>query len=60
MHVEHDRTTAPASPPDGGGRRRCGRELYDPSKNGSRCWCSMDVCGNRSKTRAYLCRVVDA
>ncbi|HYN97394.1 MAG TPA: CGNR zinc finger domain-containing protein [Pilimelia sp.] len=32
---------------------RCRVAYYDWSKNGSRLWCSMDLCGNRSKTRAY-------
>jgi predicted RNA-binding Zn ribbon-like protein len=27
--------------------------FYDRSKNRSRHWCSMEVCGNRAKTRAY-------
>jgi predicted RNA-binding Zn ribbon-like protein len=27
--------------------------FYDRSKNHSGRWCSMDVCGNRTKTRAY-------
>ncbi len=27
--------------------------FYDRSKNRSGRWCSMDVCGNRTKTRAY-------
>jgi predicted RNA-binding Zn ribbon-like protein len=31
----------------------CQVVFYDRSKNGSRCWCSMEVCGNRSKIRAY-------
>jgi predicted RNA-binding Zn ribbon-like protein len=31
----------------------CRYVFYDRSKNGSRRWCSMDVCGNRSKTRSY-------
>lgn len=31
----------------------CQRVYYDMSKNGSRRWCSMTACGNRSKTRAY-------
>jgi len=31
----------------------CQQAFYDWSKNGSRCWCSMQTCGNRSKTRAY-------
>ncbi len=35
----------------------CRYVYYDRSKNGSRRWCSMRVCGNRSKTRAYRGRV---
>lgn len=31
----------------------CRYVYFDRSKNASRRWCSMDVCGNRSKTRAY-------
>jgi hypothetical protein len=31
----------------------CQVVFYDRSKNASRCWCSMRVCGNRNKTRAY-------
>lgn len=31
----------------------CAVVFYDRSKNASRCWCSMKVCGNRAKTRAY-------
>jgi predicted RNA-binding Zn ribbon-like protein len=27
--------------------------FHDTSKNQSRQWCSMRVCGNRQKTRAY-------
>jgi predicted RNA-binding Zn ribbon-like protein len=27
--------------------------FYDRSKNRSRRWCSMDVCGNVAKARAY-------
>lgn len=30
--------------------------FYDTSKNRSRQWCSMGVCGNRRKTRAYRAR----
>ncbi|MGC9668064.1 CGNR zinc finger domain-containing protein [Planosporangium sp. 12N6] len=37
--------------------RACRYVYYDRSKNGSRRWCSMEVCGNRSKTRAYRERV---
>jgi predicted RNA-binding Zn ribbon-like protein len=33
--------------------RHCQVAFYDRSKNSSRCWCSMSVCGNRNKTRAY-------
>jgi predicted RNA-binding Zn ribbon-like protein len=35
----------------------CRYVYYDRSKNGSRRWCSMRICGNRSKTRAYRDRV---
>jgi predicted RNA-binding Zn ribbon-like protein len=31
----------------------CRYVYYDRSRNASRRWCSMDVCGNRSKTRTY-------
>jgi len=31
----------------------CRVVYYDRSKNASRRWCSMGVCGNREKTRAY-------
>lgn len=31
----------------------CGWAFYDWSKNRSATWCSMEVCGNRSKARAY-------
>jgi predicted RNA-binding Zn ribbon-like protein len=31
----------------------CRIAYYDRSKNASRCWCSMQLCGNRNKTRAY-------
>jgi predicted RNA-binding Zn ribbon-like protein len=31
----------------------CRYVYYDRSRNGSRRWCSMAVCGNRNKTRAY-------
>jgi predicted RNA-binding Zn ribbon-like protein len=31
----------------------CRLAFYDWSKNASRCWCSMQICGNRSKTKAY-------
>jgi predicted RNA-binding Zn ribbon-like protein len=32
---------------------RCQVAFYDWSKNASRCWCSMQTCGNRNKTKAY-------
>jgi predicted RNA-binding Zn ribbon-like protein len=31
----------------------CRWAFYDQSRNRSRRWCSMEVCGNRSKTRAH-------
>jgi predicted RNA-binding Zn ribbon-like protein len=31
----------------------CRWAFYDTSRNRSRTWCSMDVCGNREKTRRY-------
>src|SRR5688572_16158131 len=31
----------------------CGRAFYDPSRNRSSTWCSMAVCGNRAKARAF-------
>jgi predicted RNA-binding Zn ribbon-like protein len=31
----------------------CQWAFYDASRNRSRRWCSMDVCGNRSKVRAF-------
>jgi predicted RNA-binding Zn ribbon-like protein len=34
----------------------CGWLFYDRSRNGSRSWCDMAVCGNRTKTRAYRAR----
>lgn len=33
--------------------RQCGWLFYDRSKNLSAGWCSMAVCGNRAKNRAY-------
>lgn len=32
---------------------RCRWAFYDATRNRSRTWCSMDVCGNREKTRRY-------
>lgn len=34
----------------------CAWAFYDTSKNRSRTWCSMQVCGNRKKTRDYRAR----
>jgi predicted RNA-binding Zn ribbon-like protein len=34
----------------------CQWAFYDASKNRSRAWCSMEVCGNRQKTRSYRAR----
>jgi predicted RNA-binding Zn ribbon-like protein len=36
----------------------CRVVYYDLSRNSSRRWCSMEVCGNRNKTRAYRQRAV--
>lgn len=35
---------------------RCGWAFYDRTKNRSGTWCSMAVCGNRAKVRAYRAR----
>jgi CGNR zinc finger/Putative stress-induced transcription regulator len=32
---------------------RCGWAFYDHSRNRSSTWCTMKVCGNRAKARAY-------
>lgn len=34
----------------------CQWAFYDRSRNRSRTWCTMEVCGNRAKTRAYRAR----
>ena len=36
--------------------RNCRWSFYDNSKNRSGSWCSMQLCGNRTKTRAYRSR----
>ena len=36
--------------------RNCGWVFYDTSRNRSGSWCSMQLCGNRTKTRAYRSR----
>ena len=33
--------------------RQCSWAFYDKSRNRSAVWCSMQICGNRLKTRAY-------
>jgi predicted RNA-binding Zn ribbon-like protein len=33
--------------------RECGYAFFDRSKNRSATWCSMSICGNRIKNRAY-------
>jgi predicted RNA-binding Zn ribbon-like protein len=35
---------------------RCGWAFYDSSRNRSRTWCAMSVCGNRAKARSYRAR----
>ncbi len=35
---------------------RCRWLFYDQSRNGSRIWCAMDVCGSRAKMRTYRSR----
>ena len=39
------------------GCRRCRYAFYDRSRNRSAAWCSMSICGNRSKNRAYYRRI---
>jgi predicted RNA-binding Zn ribbon-like protein len=34
----------------------CQVAFFDRSKNHSKTWCSMGVCGNRNKTRSYRSR----
>ena len=38
--------------------RNCHWSFYDYSPNRSAAWCSMQLCGNRAKTRAYRRRKV--
>jgi predicted RNA-binding Zn ribbon-like protein len=38
------------------GCRQCGYAVCDRSKNRSAAWCSMSICGNRTKNRAYYRR----
>ena len=37
----------------------CRWAFYDRSRNGSRTWCSMGVCGNRQKARTYRAKQDD-
>ena len=39
--------------------RNCGWGYFDYSRNRSATWCSMSICGNRSKTKAYRRRRVE-
>ena len=34
----------------------CRVAFYDKSRNRSRAWCSMEVCGNREKARSFRAR----
>ncbi len=34
----------------------CRMAFYDQSRNGSRSWCSMEICGNRAKARTFRAR----
>jgi len=34
----------------------CGWAFYDRSRNRSRTWCAMAICGNRAKARSYRAR----
>jgi predicted RNA-binding Zn ribbon-like protein len=36
--------------------RQCGYAIFDRSKNRSAAWCAMEICGNRTKNRAYYRR----
>lgn len=38
------------------GCRQCEYAFYDRSKNRSAAWCSMSICGNRTKNRTYYRR----
>ena len=38
----------------------CGWAFFDNSRNGGSTWCSMQVCGNRAKARAYRRRSRDS
>ncbi|MFN0044743.1 MAG: CGNR zinc finger domain-containing protein [Alphaproteobacteria bacterium] len=38
------------------GGHACGWLFIDRSKNGSRRWCEMEICGNRAKARRFLAK----
>ncbi|MFC6357362.1 CGNR zinc finger domain-containing protein [Luethyella okanaganae] len=38
----------------------CREAFYDLSRNGSRTWCSMEICGNRQKARSFRSKHADA
>jgi predicted RNA-binding Zn ribbon-like protein len=40
--------------------RQCAYAFFDRSKNRSAAWCSMSICGNRTKNRAYYRRRTSA
>lgn len=42
------------------GGEDCRWAFYDASRNGSRQWCSMEVCGNRQKARTFRAKDHDA
>jgi predicted RNA-binding Zn ribbon-like protein len=42
------------------GCRQCEYAFFDRSKNRSAAWCSMSICGNRTKNRAYYRRRTSA
>ena len=47
-HVDHKRVRQ---------CRRCVLHFHDTSKKGTRHWCSMRICGNRSKVATYAARL---
>jgi len=55
-------TVAELAPTDGWKRLKTCRDetcrvaFYDQSRNRSRAWCSMEVCGNREKARSFRAR----
>ncbi|WP_285116921.1 CGNR zinc finger domain-containing protein [Leifsonia sp. fls2-241-R2A-40a] len=42
------------------GGEDCRWAFYDASRNGSRQWCSMEVCGNRQKARTFRAKPREA